>query len=694
MRISETKSTVIARSRRRRSNLIGQIASLTSFARNDNLSGCDLRLVIFLSFVLCHLSLNSHAWGSEDRGTAVMNSHGENMEIAFTLYDPGLEAVVDYSKYGTLEGVGTDKYQYKLTNRKGLAAAVGEGVYPNNSVYKDPIYRMLLTKEKLNGSQWDYVNIEDQQLSFYKWATAHDTPAVQQFYTALALEKLGKIEHAIKAYHAVVVHFPKQVGWTIWHTPLYMGRIAIDKIEFLTRKHPELGVKLVDARISVENGYNFNISDDKFVVNPGRLVKVNSSELKPKKVDVSKLSIIKIVGTGPAQLVQFQNHHWQMRVDGKPFMIKAIAYSPTPVGKTPDQGYNLDSWMVSDLNGNGKIDGAFDTWVDKNRNNQQDPDEKVVGDFALMKEMGVNTIRLYHHSMNKDLLRQLYKDYGIRVVMGDLLGMYAVGSGAEWFKGTDYTDAGQKEKMKESVRQMIMEYKDEPYVIMWMLGNESNYGEIGDPNPASGKVGFGSNARHQPDAHYGFVNEVAGMIKSIDPTRPVGTSNGEVITIDILKKYSDNIDVFGANVYRGAQGFGRSFWEDVRDFLDKPVFITEYGCPAYHAGKDLLFAEQEQAEYHQGNWEDILYNSAGSGFGNAIGGSIFEFVDEWWKAGPPPQFSPTAQETVGQFQANFPDGWMHEEWLGLAGQGDGSQSPYMRILRKSYDYYKKAWKQS
>ena len=226
-----------------------------------------------------------------------------------------------------------------------------------------------------------------------------------------------------------------------------------------------------------------------------------------------------------------------------------------------------------------------------------------------------------------------------------------------------------------------------------MLGNESNYGEVGNPDPKSNYAGLGSNAKKQPEAHYRFVNEAAGLIKSLDPTRPVGFSNGEVVTIDTLAKHSGNIDVFGANVYRGALGFGRSFWEDVRDFLDKPVLFTEYGCPAYFLGKDLEIAEEKQARYHQGCWEDILYNSAGSGFGNAIGGVIFEFVDEWWKAGPPPQFSATVHETVGQFQADFPDGWMHEEWLGLVSQGDGSHSPYLRQLRKSYNYYKTIWNQ-
>ena len=653
------------------------------------LSTVDCRLWTIL--ILLFSFSNSLSFAADNPGTEVLNAHGEQMELDFNLYEPGTETMVDYEKYGKWSGIGTDHYEYRIQDRKGLAAAVGEGIYPNTSVFKDPVYRLLETKGRLNGSQWDYVNIPNQQLAFYKWASSHDSAGVKQFYTALALEKLGEISQAIKAYHMTVVCFPKQVGWTVWHTPIYIGRVAIDRIKFLIRKHPELGLQLVQAKIHVENGYDFDTNNDRFIVNPGKIVKVKSGESQPKRIDVSNLPIIESTGSDGVKLVRFKNGHWQLQIDGKPFLIKAVAYTPTPVGMTPDRGYDLGSWQKSDLNNNEKIDAAYDSWVDKNKNNIQDPDEKTVGDFALMKEMGVNTIRLYHHAMNKELLRELYRNYGIRVIMGDFLGMYGVGSGAEWYKGTDYTDPVQQEKMKESVRNMVMEYKDEPYVLMWMLGNESNYGEVGNPDPKSGKVGFGSNARRQPEAHYKFVNEVAGMIKSIDPSRPVGFSNGDVVTIDVLSKNFSNIDIFGSNVYRGNRGFGRSFWEDARDFLDKPVLVTEFGCPSYYSSRDTELAEEKQAEYHQAAWEDIVYNSAGSGFGNAIGGVVFEFVDEWWKAGPPPQFNPSAHETVGQFQADFPDGWMHEEWLGLVSQGDGSKSPYLRQLRKSYEYYKEAW---
>ena len=77
-----------------------------------------------------------------------------------------------------------------------------------------------------------------------------------------------------------------------------------------------------------------------------------------------------------------------------------------------------------------------------------------------------------------------------------------------------------------------------------------------------------------------------------------------------------------------------------------------------------------------------------SGSGNAIGGVLFEWMDEWWKAGPPPTFDPAIHDTIGQFTGPFPDGWSYEEWYGIVAQGDGSNSPFERQLRKAYFLFK------
>ncbi len=613
--------------------------------------------------------------------------------LAFSLFDEGsAEIIVDYEKYGNFFGRGTVHYEYRIDDKEGLGNAVGQGIYPNDySMENDPLYWQAVEQVKLEGDIWYFLYHKPSHIAFYKWATAPDLdPGVRLFYTANVLERAGLIEHAIKAYYSIVVHFPRSIGWTFYDTPWHIGPVAIDKIEYLTRNNPELGVKLENAYIKVENKYDECPDTDVFIINPGRLVKADPT---PKAINIKALRPIRRIGGDKVSIVKYDNGSWQLQVNGEPKLIKGITYQPIKVGKSPDNGTAVvhRDWMLDDHNDSGFIDGPYEAWVDRRRNNRKDPDDEVVGDMQLMKDMGVNTVRLYHHAYNDDLLMDMYENYGIMFLMGDFLGMYAIGSGAGWSGGTDYTNTAHRNNMLNSVRSMVEQYRDEPYILMWVLGNENNYGRV----PYSGCLGG-----EQPEAFYQFVNEAALLIKELDPhNRPVAISNGDLLYIDYFAKHCPDVDVFGANSYKGAHGFGRSFWEDVKDRIDKPVFITEYGCPAYASNMTLEEAEEAQKEYHRGNWECILYNSAFyGGVGNAIGGVVFEWVDEWWKAadtsvGMGGDFSPYVQVTEPQWGGPFTDGWAYEEWFGIISQGEGSHSPFLRQLRPAYFYYKEVWNQ-
>lgn len=611
----------------------------------------------------------------------------EGTEPAFQLANPGTERVVDYARYGRFHDVGTARYRYEILDRDGLAAAAGEGVYPNEQgLLRDPAYRQaLLDNGALDGSPWEFTFHPNTQLSFLKWAgTVEESPGVRQFFTALALERAGLWLEAVKAYYAVVVHFPDTVGWTEFQTPWYVGPVARDKIEAIARLHPELGLRLEGASVLVKRGFDNRVDNDVIITSPGRLVSVEPAQVVSPPLDLATIPIAREFGKGRVRLRRYANRHWQLLVDGKPWVIRGMSYQPSAVGESPDEG-TLRDWMTTDRNANGRPDGPFDTFVDANRNNQQDPDEPTIGDFQLMKAMGVNTLRLYHHASNKALLRQLYEDYGIMVLMGDLVGMYTVGSGATWEEGTNYLDPVQRRRMTESVMQMVREFKDEPYVLMWVLGNENNYGGV------HGLVGGVGNAAQYPKQFYRFLNQLARRIHREDPSRPVAIANGEWLFLDLIARYAPAIDVFGANVYRGGHGFGRSFFEAVRDRLNKPVFISEFGCPAYQADQPREVGERDQAIYHLGNWIDLEDNMAGRGVGNALGGVVFAWNDEWWKAGQPPRFSPDVQETIPNWSGPFPGGKMYEEWMGITSQGDGSHSPYLRQLRKAYRLYERLW---
>ena len=592
------------------------------------------------------------------------------------LFDAGKEDFVNYTKYGEFQNIGTKDYRYVITDQQGLIEAVGEGVYPNNSaVRKDPIFKQVIKEKRLEGELWDFVYSPDLEAAFVKWATSSEPQGVKLFCTGLILEKAGLITQAIKCYYSILVHFPGSYGWTYWHTPWYVGQAAIAKINFLLRRNPQLGYKLEGAQIDILNGFDNEITNDIAVVNPGKFVKVDLAQEAAKvKPTAESVGIKKIVGSGLVRLAQYNNDDWQLLVEDKPYSIKGITYAPTKVGQSPDDG-TLGNWMEEDFNKNGKIDGPYDAFVDKNKNNLQDSDELATGDFKLMQDMGVNTIRLYHHPLkvNKELMRDLYNTYGIRVIMGDFLGKYAIGSGAAWNPGTDYNNPVHKKNMIESVTKMVNEFKDEPYILFWLLGNENVYG-------------YACNANEQPEAYFKFANEVAKIIKSIDPNHPVAICSGDILFLDKFGKNAPDIDIFGTNAYRGDYGFG-AFWRQVKEQSDKPVFITEFGCPAYAESKSLDESEELQAQYHLGSWEDIQGNMAFAGNqGNALGGIVFEWMDEWWKA-----YEPALHDSKGLWAGPFPDGYMHEEWLGMTSQGDGKLSPFLRQLRKVYYMYQKKW---
>ncbi len=598
------------------------------------------------------------------------------------LRNTGTERIVDYSKYGKFVNIGTKDYHYEVTDPKGLSQAVGEGIYPNASAaFKDKRREVLSEEGRLKGSHWDFVNSDDLEAAYYKWLSAPEPWGVKLFYLGMIFEKAGMHYEALKAYRALVVHFPKTVAWTYWQTPWYPAQAAIAKIKHIIRINPELNLETKGMKIEISNAFDNTVDNDVTVTYPGIIQEKSTPTagdiFELEKPDLEKLGKPKrTIGKGKVRLVQYANDHWQMMVDGKPYIMKGITYAPTKVGQSPDK-QTLANWMEEDTNENGRID-ALDAWVDTNRNNAQDKNEPVVGDFQLLKEMGVNTIRKYHQPfpLKKEVLREMYEKYGIRFILGDYLGKYAIGSGASWFEGTDYENPQHRKNMLESVKKMVMEFKDEPYVLMWLLGNENNYG-------------VACNADKKPEAYYAFVNEVAKWIKSVDKDHPVAIGNGDTLYLDIFARLAPNVDIFGANIYRGDYGFG-SFWDQVAQATGKPAFVTEYGAPAYAKHLTTEEAEMAQADYHLGNWLDIYDNTAGheEGVGNALGGVVFEWLDEWWK-----NYDPFRHDRKSDAVGPFPGGYYFEEWFGIVGQGNGTHSPFLRHLRKSYYIYKELWNQ-
>jgi hypothetical protein len=297
-----------------------------------------------------------------------------------------------------------------------------------------------------------------------------------------------------------------------------------------------------------------------------------------------------------------KDSRYQLMVGNMPYIVKGVCYNPIPVGKNHE----------------------YDWW--------SDPAKPWLVDGKLMKEMGVNTIRLYQTHDNPQevrmVIRDLYQRFGIRTILGDWLGFWE-------YPCPFYGDKDFQDKVKKQVLEMVKLYKDEPGVLMWILGNENNYSCMGlvnkwstdeidrEPDPQKQKA---MRAR----IYYSYVNDIAREIHKIDPSHPVALGNGELIGLEFAKEVCTNIDLIACIIYRG-KTFGNLF-NSLKFTFDKPVLLSEFGADAYDA--NLSREDQNmQAFFLESQWRQIYENMADNpvGAGNCIGGSLFEWTDEWWK---------------------------------------------------------------
>jgi hypothetical protein len=246
-------------------------------------------------------------------------------------------------------------------------------------------------------------------------------------------------------------------------------------------------------------------------------------------------------------------------------------------------------------------------------------------DIPLLRELGVNVVRTYEPLLDRNVLDQLWAA-GIRVINS----VYPYG-------GAD----------PAVVIERVRAVADHPAILLWSLGNEWNYNGLYVDLPFAEAL-----AR---------INEAARLVKAEDPTHPVATIYGELPSLETLLNMPD-IDVWGINAYRGI-GFGDLF-DAWRELTDKPMFVAEYGADAYNA--DLPGYDPESQAFAVAALTRELLEQASdtSGGARVLGGTIFEWADEWWKdaAG-----SATAQDVGGIAPGGgpYPDQVFNEEWWGL-----------------------------
>ncbi len=356
----------------------------------------------------------------------------------------------------------------------------------------------------------------------------------------------------------------------------------------------------------------------------------------------------------------------RLQVDGKDFMVLGMNWDYFPIGTN----YSYSLWTQPD----DIIMAALDH------------------EMTMLQEMGVNAIRQYV-GVPPRWVKYIYERYGIYTVLNHPLGRYGVTINGVYYASTDYSDPDTRASILAEVEAMVNEFRDVPGVLMWLLGNENNYGLVWK-SAETEALPEGERDAAKARYLYSLFGDATRLIHGMDTKRPVAMANGDLQYIDIIAEEVKELDIFGTNVYRGMSF--RDAFQEVKDKLGIPIMYTEFGADAFNA-KEMREDQLMQARYLISQWQEIYEQSSGKGrVGNSIGGLTFQFSDGWWK------FKQESNLDVHDVNASWPndaypedyvpgENNMNEEWWGVCAKGPtDARGLYKLYPRAAYYALQKA----
>ena len=383
-----------------------------------------------------------------------------------------------------------------------------------------------------------------------------------------------------------------------------------------------------------------------------------------KTVQTLILSFLAISAMAQADRVSVSNNPDGMKlvVNGNDFFINGMNWDYFPIGTN----YSYSLWKQPD----DIIRAALDA------------------EMSLLKNMGVNVVRQYT-GVPARWIQYIYEKYGIYTMLNHSFGRYGLTLGGAWVLNTEYADPRTRDLLLSEVKAMTAAYKDTPGLLLYLLGNENNYGLFWEGAETEDIPVQDRKSTARATAMYELHNEAAVAMKGMDKSHPVAMCNGDLLFLDILAKACKDVDVFGINMYRGVS-FGDAF-QRVKTEFNKPVLFTEFGADAFNALANEE-DQQSQAYYMIGNWKEIYANAAGLGkAGNSIGGFTFQFSDGWWKFGQTSNLNVhdnNASWSNGGYQSDFVQGEnnMNEEWFGICAKGPTNERGLYQLYPRAAYY--------
>ena len=354
-----------------------------------------------------------------------------------------------------------------------------------------------------------------------------------------------------------------------------------------------------------------------------------------------------LAATTPYQNVKVQNRQLLVDFDRDgnytPYLIKGVAYSPTPIGRYSD-------------------DWGYPSPSDPRPKNLYDDPAVLNRDFALLKAMNANAVRFWKGNNTQvtfadtqnprspwylhyaDITRfpnyltsqtfDLAETYGLKIIAGFEMpwpGSWQCdqnASAARYQISVDFNDPYLRSDIINRFRAYVLEFKDHPALLFWAIGNENNLG-FNEQTP-QGKA--------QSIAFYSLIQEMAQEARLIEGAfyHPVAIVNGDIQNIGNSELGTSDadlsgIDIWGANVYRGV-GFTDLFQNfSVRS--GKAFWLSEYGEDAWQVTDVNNPADGREDQALQATRNGALWQEIKDAYLNqqSIGGTVMNYSDEWWK---------------------------------------------------------------
>lgn len=207
-------------------------------------------------------------------------------------------------------------------------------------------------------------------------------------------------------------------------------------------------------------------------------------------------------------------------------------------------------------------------------------------DLDLLREVGANTLRLYHTP--PPWLREKTEEAGLRLLVG-----------VPWSQHVRFLDSRvMRAEIRNRVRTTAKDLRGTPNLLGILIGNEV---------PPQVVRWYGA------EKVAAFLASLAQDVKEVDPTALVSYANFP--TTEYLEVRA--LDFHSFNVYLHDETAFRRYISRLQNLADfRPLLLTEFGADSVREG------EEEQAR--------IISNSVRVGLESGCAGTVvFSFTDEW-----------------------------------------------------------------